>query len=83
MLVAKVATGGDLIKVFLKISQNLQESPCSGVPFLMTGGDLIKVFLTRFWLGFFMNVKWLGGGDKNYTPPPQLSQEQNKNKLEI
>ena len=29
--------------------------------------------LTRFWSGFFMDVKWLkGGGGKNYPhqPPP-------------
>ena len=26
--------------------------------------------LTQLWLGFFMDVKWLGrGGGKNYPPP--------------
>ena len=50
-----------------------------------TGGDLIKVFLTRFWLGFFMNVKWLGGGIKITPPPPPVisrtKQEQVRNMI--
>ena len=29
----------------------------------MLGWSLyLKIALTRFWLGFFMDVKWLGGG---------------------
>ena len=30
---------------------------------------MVTTPLTRFWLGFFMDVKWLGRG-KNYPPPP-------------
>ena len=29
--------------------------------------NTVKPFLTLFWLGFFMDVRWLGGG-KNYPP---------------
>ena len=33
---------------------------------------MVTTPLTRFWLGFFMDVKWLGRG-KNYPPPPPHS----------
>ena len=29
--------------------------------------------LTQLWLGFFMDVKWLGRGGKNYPPPLVIS----------
>ena len=32
----------------------------------------VVVELTRFWLGFFMDVKWLGGGRVVKIPPPTL-----------
>ena len=29
--------------------------------------------LNQLWLGFFMDVKWLGRGGKNYPPPLVIS----------
>ena len=29
--------------------------------------------LTQLWLGFFMDVKWLGRGGKSYPPPLVIS----------
>ena len=36
--------------------------------------NLRNMCINRFWLGFFMDVKWLGGGGgKNYPPPLVIS----------